>query len=181
MDPQKILKIVLTFSVVILVMWLFMVSRMEFTGGSGSGSSGSGTQEGISVERADSLRTILNRERGDSAASDERSSGIFMNAFTTFIILVSILGVVWFWSKTKGSTAPKRRRELKEMGAHSLGNGAQLKIVELNGEIWVMGVTQQSVNLLHRYSKDEWNEEKEPFEVPSEDDNSFSAIFRRNQ
>src|SRR5690554_7997249 len=94
-SPQKILKIVLSVSVVLLVMWLFMVSRMEYTNASEP------ENPAVQEARTDSLRSLLNQRDEEEAVSrsDEKSSNIFLNAFTTFLILVTLLGVVWFWSR----------------------------------------------------------------------------------
>jgi len=164
-NPRKILKIVVSLSVVLLVMWLFMVSRMELNNTGGA----SGPQM---VERTDSLRTAIAR---DSRVSEsERSSpNIFMNAFTTFVVLVVILAIVLILMRNRqGQVSDK---QLKEVGEHVLGQGAQIKIIEINKEIWVIGVTSSQVNLLHRYPKEGW---KVKIDYPDETDKSFYNIFK---
>lgn len=183
-DPQKILKIVLSVSIIMLVIWLFMVSRMEFSG-SGQPSGSAAAADTASVERTESIRALLNEGAApaEEAPAEERSSSssIFLNAFTTFVVMMGLLAGVWFWSwsKSRSDASSGRRRELREMNSHMIGQGAQIKIVEMNGEVWVLGVTSENINLLHRYPADEWTEE-----LPAPDENdegSFYNVFKNKQ
>ncbi|MDR8394243.1 flagellar biosynthetic protein FliO [Aliifodinibius sp. S!AR15-10] len=166
-SPQKILKIVIAISVVLLVMWLLMISRMDY--------GGENTARGpVTEQRVDSLDTALTRQNEAPVSTDGESSGIFANALVTFLILLVILGIVWFWTSGKsqfGGSSQKNR----EIGSQRLGEGAQMKIIEINDEVWVLGVTAGSVDLLHRYPKSEWNE---PRPESSTTENNFSKIFK---
>jgi len=164
-NPRKILKVVVSLSVVLLVMWLFMVSRMELN----DTDRGSGPHK---IERTDSLRTSIARDNQVSE-SDRSSPNIFMNAFTTFVVLIVILTIVLIFMKNR--QGPVSEKQLKELGEHILGLGAQIKIIEMNEEIWVIGVTTSQVNLLHKYSKADW---KEKIDLPEETDKSFYNIFK---
>lgn len=153
-DPKQILKIVLAFAVVMLVLWLFMVSRMDFRGGME-------TADTRVHNESDSARTAITQPEGrPPQRTAQDSPNIFFNAFTTFMVLMGILGLVWLWTRSKENST-QNKKGFKELGDQMLGQGAQLKIVEINNEIWVMGITANSVNLLHRYSKDEWAEKIE--------------------
>jgi flagellar biogenesis protein FliO len=144
-SPQKILKIVLGISGILLIIWLLLVFRMDV-------GSQDHLTEGVSQEQVESVESL--REGMPSSVKEDRSSSIFMNAFTTFLVLVSILGGIWLWSRK--STPAKLDNELVEIAHHMLGQEAQLKIIEINNEVWVLGVTSRSVELLHRYPKQEW-------------------------
>lgn len=167
-DPKQILKIVLAFAVVMLVLWLFMVSRMDFRGGIETADSR------VHVE-SDSTRSAITQYEGRPQRSGQDSPNIFFNAFTTFAVLLGLLGIVWLWTRSKEQSAPKKS-DLNELGGQMLGQGAQLKILEINNEIWVMGITANSVNLLHRYSQDEWIEQKD-VEKPKKE-NGFYKMFQ---
>jgi flagellar biogenesis protein FliO len=139
-----------------LVLWLFMVSRMDYQSQSRPEGSvlmyqGSGQ---VTQERRDSVRAMMGKAETASTV-EERSSRLFMNAFTTFVVMMVLLGGVWYWSRRKSGigSAPDI---LKEVGRHSLAPGQFIKILEVNDEIWVVGVASGSVTLLHRYSKSEW-------------------------
>lgn len=167
-DPKQILKIVLAFAVVMLVLWLFMISRMDFRGDLE-------TADPRIQAQGDSLRSAISQNEGRPQRPERETPNIFFNAFTTFIVLIGLLGMVWFWARTKEKTT-RKRTSLNEIGGHMLGQGAQLKIVEINNEIWVMGITGSSVNLLHRYSHDEWIEKIEEEEPGNE--SSFYKMFK---
>ena len=168
-NPQKILKIVISVSIVLLVMWLFMVSRMEF-------SSSADTGNPHTQQRIESIRASVEEPGAakEIAVQSEASSGIFMNAFTTFLVLITLLGGVWLWTRSKTNSSPEKRD--RNIGGHILGEGAQLKIIEINEEIWVLGVTTNTVNLLHTYPKSEWKEQVSQSEKKSGSE-SFRKIF----
>ncbi|MGN8226763.1 flagellar biosynthetic protein FliO [Gracilimonas sp. BCB1] len=154
--PQNVLRIVLAFAVALLVIWMFLVSRMEF----------SATEKVASdpeaIERTQGLKTSLGQKTPDVevSATEPENAGednVFQNAFTTFLVMMGMLGLVWFWARKKsGST--RQKHDGRDLGEHILGQGAQLKFVEINNEVWVMGMTAGSLNLLHRIPKSEWNE-----------------------
>lgn len=160
-DPKQILKFVLGFAAVMLVLWLVMVSQMDFD----STGSASTPEEQM---RADSLRSAITQNDGvpqsQRASSEEESPNIFFNALTTFLFLITILGLVWIWSRSKSNSPDRSAQMFKEIGGQHLGQGAQLKVIEINNEIWVMGVSDGSLSLLHRYDKDNWVGNFEPSE-----------------
>ncbi len=162
LKPGQILKVVISISVVLLVVWLFMISRMELS----DQHSTSGAQ---TIERTDNLRNSISE---NSNTQKTRSSNIFQNAFTTFIVLLFILVIVFLI--TKNWQNKHSSQDLIKIAEHVVGQGAHLKVIEINNEVWVIGVTSSNVNLLHRYSKDEWND----LPIQREDkENSFKSIF----
>jgi flagellar biogenesis protein FliO len=174
-DPKQILKFVLGFAAVMLVLWLLMVSQMDFQGTC----SASTPEEQM---RADSLRSAITQTdgvpRSRSNASEDDSPNIFFNALTTFLILITILGLVWVWTKSKGGTVKKSPDLFQEIAGQNLGQGSQLKVIEINNEVWVMGVSDGSVNLLHRYGKDEWVGDLETAEADQPIESSFYNMLK---
>ena len=165
-NPKNILKVVISLSVVILVIWVFLVSRMEL------GVNGN-TSDAQSVERTDSLRSALNRDSQFQGERDEDSPNIFMNALTTFLVLGAILIIVLVFMK-KGN-GRMTNKQLKELEGYVLGQGAQIKVVVMNDEVWVLGITSSQINLLHRYSKEEWKQQIDP---QTGTDKSFYKMFK---
>lgn len=147
-NPRKIIGIVISMSVVLLILWLFMVSRMDYQSAPEA--------DPPSTERRDSVRVMMGKSDTGFVA-EERSSSIFFNAFTTFVVLIIILAGVWFWVRRKSSYGSTGRL-FKEYGQQAIGPGHQLKVMEVNNEIWVLGISTDSVSLLHRYPKEQWNE-----------------------
>lgn len=176
--PQKVLKIVLAFAVALLVIWMFLVSRMEF----------SATEKAVSdpeaIERTQGLKTSLGKKTTEVETEAAKPEGakedtVFQNAFTTFLVMLGMLGLVWFWAKKKsGSTHQKQ--DGRDLGEHILGQGAQLKFVEINNEVWVMGMTAGSLNLLHRIPKTEWNENEGLEEIAEVKNGSadFKSLYK---
>lgn len=165
-NPKKILKIVVSISVVMLVMWLFMVSRMEVT-------EQSRHADPQTIERTDSLRAALSRNETIPGTAERSRPGIFMNAFTTFMVLIFVLVVVLILIRNKNNEM--KQDFLTELGDHSLGQGARIKIIEMNQEIWILGIAPSNVSLLHRYQKKEWKEVM--MKTPGEKSN-FYNIFK---
>ena len=158
--PKSILRIVISISMVLLVLWLFMVSRMELS---------TQRQSVLVANQPDSVaaqqsikQSLLNespaRESQNLTAKQEQPA-IFQKALTTFLLMFIVLGFVWLWSKKK-SSSQQVKEDISDLGQHILGQGAQLRIVEINNEVWVLGVTSGSLTLLHRYAKEEWNANK---------------------
>ena len=165
---------------VLLVLWLFMVSRMEL---------GNQRQSVLVANQPDSVATqsitksLLQQPEAqivETVDAQQKQPAIFQGAFTTFLVMFVILGIVWLWSKKK-STPSEVKQTITELGHHVLGQGSQLKIVDINNEVWVLGVSSGAPTLLHRYTKDEWNANSElmadtvfPKEVQKPD---FKAVY----
>ena len=183
--PKHILRIVLSFSVALLVIWMFLMSRMEF----------SATEKVANKpeveQRTEGLKSSLKKEELEATAGEpakvnqEETEGVFQNAFTTFLVMMGLLGLVWFWARNKSGTGALNE-ESRDLGEHILGQGAQLKFVEINNEVWVLGLTSSSLNLLHRVPKSEWREtvefegveEIKPAKAGSADFKSLYKMFR---
>ncbi len=179
--PQNVLKLVLAFAVALLVIWMFLVSRMEFS------ATEKVTSDPEVIERTQGLKTSLGKKTAEvepvtKESASKEDETVFQNAFTTFLVMMGILGLVWFWSRKK-SGSPRQKLDGRDLGEHILGQGAQLKFVEINNEVWVMGMTAGSLNLLHRIPKSEWNENEGPEEIAeikngSADFKSLYKMFR---
>src|SRR5690625_7504599 len=103
-EPKRVLKVVVAISILLLITWLVMVSRMDINGGVPD-------SDPAVMSRVDSLRTYMLPVDSSQAAAQQRtggSPGVFLNALTTFIILAAILSGGWLclW----GSLAAKYRR-----------------------------------------------------------------------
>lgn len=152
--PHSILKIVLGFSLALLIIWLFLVSRMDM------GTVAQSTEPEVQ-ERTIGLKESMQKSSGSEVQVEEAEKpAMFQNAFITFLFMVSVLGGVWYWSKKKGGAVQKETKS-RDIDSHTLSENTQLKFVEVNEEVWVLGVSETGVSLLHRYPKDEWKEGEE--------------------
>lgn len=174
--PSKILKIVLGLAVVLLLMWLFTLSHIDYN-------QGPDAEDYIKTEaNADSTEQVFSPKENKGIAENktedirsyEQSSGVFTNGLITFLVLLVVLIMVWFWIDRKQSGRSTSRG--RELDSQVLGEGAKLKIIQINKEIWVVGVTSSSVNLLHRYSQEEWKEKNQ--EQDPENKDVFRKLFK---
>jgi flagellar biogenesis protein FliO len=169
--PGKILKIVLGLAFILLLMWLFTLSHVDYN-------QGPGAEEYIAsqaqTDSAEVISTKGQEEQAKEIQSYEQSSGVFTNGLITFLVLLVVLIMVWFWVDRKQSGHAKNRG--RELDSQVLGEGAKLKIIQINEEVWVVGVTSNTVNLLHRYPQEEWKEETH--EQDSENKDLFGKLFK---
>ena len=127
-------------------------------------------------EQADSIRPLVNQ--GVEEPEDQRtsSSGIFMNALTTFLIMATILILVWLWVRKQ--TDDPQNKMFTEIADHNLEADKKLKVLEINNEVWILAVSADSVTLLHKYPEGEWNELSG---VSESSKSTFHKMFRRHQ
>ncbi|NGP87390.1 flagellar biosynthetic protein FliO [Fodinibius halophilus] len=171
--PKKVLKIVLGLSAVLLLIWVFTLSYIDYDADPSASKYLKSKQatDTTAVVKATGLPAHKAR------AEEQESSSIFTNGMVTFTVLLLILVGIWFWidKKDNNSTTQVIQREIDNQ---VLGEGAQLQIVEVNNEIWVLGVTSSSVNLLHRYSQVEWVEQMPEQETAGNE--IFAKLFKNN-
>jgi flagellar biogenesis protein FliO len=138
-------------------------------------------------ERTEGLKNSLKKEEdipavsetaGTERVQETESENAFQNALPTFLVMMTMLGLVWLWSRKKGKASASGEKS-RELGEHVLGQGAQLKFVEVNNEVWVIGLTAGSLNLLHRVPKSEWLENSvgELTEMKS-DVSDFKSLYK---
>jgi len=175
-QPKTILRIVISVSIGLLVLWIFLVSRMELP-----------TQRESVLVSTDSTRQVAHirnnllgeeQPQTELAEANQNQSPIFQNAFTTFFIMVTVLGGLWLWSSKKKKKIETTNHDIKEVAHHIIGQGVQLKIIELNDEVWVLGVSANAVNLLHRYPKDKWQPPNKQGTEPELSDSDFNSIYK---
>ncbi len=172
-DPKRFLKIVLSVSFGLLVLWVFVMAQTD-----------SSERQAVSVEeqqRLDSLRQALGTDSQDLSRQTE-SQGMFFNALTTFLVLGGLAIAFWWWYSRKYTTQNSLAAGspvAKVVGNQQIGMGQEIKVIEINEEYWVLGVSSQSVNLLHRYQKDEWKspEQLKQATRAGQQDSSFSRIL----
>lgn len=181
-NPKKMLGFVLGIATCFLLIWMLVVMQSEASG-----------QKSVVVDqsgRLDSLRISLNQPATDSTNiakqnavaaenSDERSP--FANALPTFLILLAAIGGLWYWIKKGNSDADNTGIDgdiFSSLGAQEISAGHQISVIKINGEYWVLGTGGSQINLLHRYTEDEWDgPEVTSQEVEDRSDKLFSSIL----
>lgn len=173
-NPQSILKIVLGLAVVMLVIWMFLISKMDVSDRSAP------KAEGATQGQTQSLKqSLLQKETGNEATVKPaaESSDMFQRALPTFAVMIVTLGGVWLWSRRKDKISAGSK-DVREVDDYVLGQGAQLKFLEINHEIWVLGLTSSSVDLLHRVPKGDWTDELSQPELSTKDFKSFYNLLK---
>lgn len=167
-NPQKVLKIVIGLAFVLLLMWVLTLSHID------SGSDPSASETIATQQVSDSLQTTDSSQKSliPGKSSDE-TSGMLSSGLVTFFVLVIVLGGIWFWVDKKGGG--HGTAEQREIDSEMLAQGATMKILKVNNEVWVLGVTSQSVDLLHRYPQEEWTESMPDPEAGSD---HFAKLFK---
>jgi flagellar biogenesis protein FliO len=178
--PTSILRIVISGSIGVLVFWVFLVSKMDLPSDKNSLLAFSNTGKRV-VE----LRKITEETQSIKTKPEEiqgHQIPMLQNAFTTFFVMVTILGGIWLWVRKKRKKVDHRDQTIKVITQHVIDSGTKLKIIEINNETWVLGITTNAVNLLHRYSKQDWHPSKasnfDSNEAPTNNFNSILKLFR---
>lgn len=186
--PQSVLRIVLGIAVVMLVMWLFLVSRMELQ------TEEQQSPEVLTEQTADqpqvkSLKQSLleSTQQGDTeemvpapvqeVPSEQESRSMLSRALPTFVIMMVVLAGIWIWARRKQNNN-STVTESRELGKYDLGQGSQLRFVEINHEVWVLAVGTGSVELLHRYPRSEWSDEQAEAAISKADFRSFYNLLK---
>lgn len=159
-NPQSILKIVLGLSFILLVMWLFLVSQMDTRSVSPENSSEvieQPTEAPSEAVQSEESAVTKAKQEDTQRVEKKEAPALFQNAFVTFLVLVSLLVGIWYWAKKKEG-ANSGKGKTREVDSHQLSESSQLKFLEINEEIWVVGLSESGMNLLHRYPKEEWKE-----------------------
>lgn len=181
-NPRKMLGFVLALSVCFLVIWGIVV----FQAGGASrpitdadqadarldGLRRSLDTDSLSATYSNTLSFTFPDTGGTTGAGDESLHTTMAgtgpagqdtgeNRSMVLVILVGFLAVsggLWWWArKDNGDTDPMSYVGITTIATRELAAGQQLMIMEVNGEIWILGVGPQGSNLLHRYEKGDWN------------------------
>ena len=92
---------------------------------------------------------------------------------TGLIIFILIIGAKWYSKFTKQN---QNNSKIKILSRHSLGPKQFMLIVGVEQKKYLIGVTEQTINLLSDMG--EWNEKNEEFQYESQQDSSFSSILK---
>lgn len=165
-NPKKMLGFVLAIAVCFLVIWMLVAVQVDPAG------------ETVAVEqsgRLDSLRISLSEATGDSltikdeqsvsVTTSEKSSSPFSNALPTFLIMLSVIGALWYWIKKNNDAEQQVSADVNLfdlLGSQQVAPGQQIAVIKINNEFWVLGTGGEVVQLLHRYSEDEWEGPESP-------------------
>lgn len=168
-DPKKIVKYALAIGAGLLVLWIFVLAQTD------------SRDRSFSVEeqqRIDSLRVALGRDIQPIQESER--TRMLPNAITTILILGGTILVFWFYFQKKSPPSSPSNPVFNVLSRQSLPGGQEIQVIEINDEYWVLGITHQQVNLLHRYKKEEWDLIVKD-EMTDNDTKSFASLLSNFQ
>lgn len=164
-SPRKMLGYVLSISVCFLLIWLLVAIRIE-----SPMEPGTADQTG----RLDSLRISLNSDQDTSppatgmneqiqslntGESNNIGSG-FSKLFPAVLILFIAVILLWMWKKhgiTDQQTKNAFPKDLFEIvGRQEISSGQEILAVKVNNEFWVLGNGVNGLQLLKKYSAENW-------------------------
>jgi flagellar biogenesis protein FliO len=154
-NTKRYFNLVVALGATLLVIWVFVMSQTQ--------TSGPDYEEYTPEQQArvDSLRQALGRDV--SIQQNDPNQNMWDNMLWVIIILGGGLAVLWWWNR--GNTETKELT-FTVVGQFDLGPGQSLKIVDMGDEFWVLGVTSNSVNLLEKWTAEQW-EQRKPQGFPS--------------
>lgn len=110
-DPKTILRIVISVSVGLLVLWIFLVSKMDLPTQKNTvlvSAQDSVQQQTTSIKSAllndsnqEVRRESTTKQVQDSEVAESEQPAMFQNAFTTFLVMIMLLGGLWAWSSKR--------------------------------------------------------------------------------
>lgn len=128
---NKVLKYVSIFGLVLMIIWLYVVLQLDIP----TSSSGIDGQNG------------------------SNTPGIWI----TFLALVG--ASIWLYFRGNSSNnlsenSPSIHPWIKTLDVHRLNDSVQLQLLEFNGELLLMSVSQSNAELLRRMDKQDWEGEE---------------------
>lgn len=122
--------------------------------------------------RLDSLRALMGFIPGTTR--EEKEPDLFANALPIFLVLVVSITGLWLWSKKNKAPQQVQGTVLAEQ---FIGPGQTIKAVKFAGEIYILGVTPQTITLLKTIAEHEWSNlpELSKAVAPS----AFSKLFKK--
>lgn len=190
-NPRKMLGYVLSISVCFLLIWLLVAIRFE---------SPTEPESTDQTNRLDSLRISLNSapDTNNHAAGmmDQTQSPItgehksvgtgIGNLFPAVLILFIAIILLWMWKK-HGATTQQSNTSLPEdlfeiIGRQEISSGQEIIAVKINNEFWVLGNGVNGLQLLQRYSTENWEGPELKRKAEEEKKGSvFSKILKSRQ
>lgn len=184
-SPRKMLGYVLSISVCFLLIWLLVAIRIE-----SPSEPGTTDQSG----RLDSLRISLNSPQDantpaagindgtqSSNIGEDNNVGTGVgNLLPAVLILFIAIVLLWMWKK-RGAPNQQTKNALPNglfevIGRQEISSRQEILAVKINNEFWVLGNGVNGLQLLQRYSTENW---EGPKSSQHEDGKSSETVFSK--
>lgn len=179
--PQKLLGYVLGIAACFLVIWMAVVIQVDTS---------DQPLPAAQKDRLGSLHQSLNDITANSQAvqkTDTRSSSYspFSQAWPTFLLLLAAIGGLWYWIRRKEyrtAGGDPSNPVCTAIGRQEVGHGHHLSVIRINKEYWVLGMNEHKMELLHRFSEEEWTGPAQPdMQAQQDSRNLFSSLLQQHQ
>ena len=169
----NVVKPAIYLSMLLLVVWVFIMAQSQ----------GTESSQPVSVEqqaRIDSLRLALGKDIQPIREADEPD--ILGKAFPVFLVMVAVIGGIWFWNRKRGGEGKKKTPSLFEIIAEQdLGPGQSIKIVTYKNHVWVLGVTSTGISLIKELPPDELDRNLHIEKSEVQNPNNFARLLETFQ
>jgi flagellar biogenesis protein FliO len=147
-NTKRFFNLVVALGVTLLVIWVFVMSQTQ--GGNDDYQSYTPEQKA----RVDSIREALGRE---DIARNDPTENMWDNMFWVLIVLGGGLGALWWWNRGNPDLSQAPFNVVSEF---EVGPGQTIKVIDMGKEFWVLGVTNNGISLLEKWSEEEWDQRK---------------------
>lgn len=145
-DPKKFLKLIISFSFVLLVIWAFALIQADRPE----------PQEELSPKeqaRLDSVRSILGRENIQMQQPDDYDFG--SKALLVVLVLGGGLAIAWWYLRKQ--TPAEQNKWITVLGEQSIDAQNTIKALKFQDEVWIVAVSANGMNLLKTIPAEEFD------------------------
>jgi flagellar biogenesis protein FliO len=145
-DPKKFLKLIISFSFVLLVIWAFALIQADRP---------EPEKELTPREQArlDSVRSILGRENIQMQQPQEYDFG--SKALVVVFVLGGGLAIAWWYLRKQDPG--KQQDWITVLGEQSIDDQNTIKALKFQDEVWIVAVTPNGMNLLKTIPAEEFD------------------------
>lgn len=121
--------------------------QQELTGGAEQTSSSSETEKPKASDPAEDEQDLI-RQRYTTSEDSVSLTGLLLRVLLALLIMgAAFFFILRFLNKNRDSQMPVKG-VMNVLSSLSLGQGKQLQIVDISGQLFVLGLSEQSVNLI---------------------------------
>lgn len=174
---RRFLQLVVALAFAMLVVWVFVMSQNEMDSGSGMPEyNPADSASVVQKQRLDSLRKAIGRDAAEVKQREETESWM-SRTIPIIVLFLIVLGAMLWWARKREGDAGGTI--FKEVAQQQLAPGQTIKVIEVNGEYWVLGVTGNSITLLDKLNPEEWSPSEAAGQASKSDKTgtSFAQLF----
>lgn len=167
-NTKRFFNLVVALGVTLLVIWVFVMSQTE---------SGNPDYESYTPEqkaRVDSIRKAIGRDQ--VTPQQDPTENMWDNMVLVLVLLGGGLGALWWWNRGNPELSQTPFDVVSEF---EVGPGQTIKVVDMGKEFWVLGVTNNGISLLEKWSEEEWERRKPESVNVGNSQISFSEMLNR--